>query len=415
MRSFCEMTRFWLCGLVCLALSACASLPDRPGTARNQLVLISIDGWRSDYLERGVTPNLKYLADNGATGAMRPSFPSLTFPNHYTLVTGKRPDHHGIVSNTMRDPLRPGITFKLSDRTQVTDGFWWDDAKPFWVSAGEQGVKVATMFWPGSEAEIHGLRPYKYAPFEDHVPPRDVVERGLVWFDVPEADQPRALTLYFSDVDHAGHNFGPDSAEVNAALQSVDEGIGHLIDGLKSRGLWGKVNILIVGDHGMSKHRPETFIRVKDLLAEDAADVVGGQAAGFTPRPGHEKEVEAILLKPHPYMQCWRKSQIPAKFHYGHHRRVPAIVCLANPGSYIVAPTTDDWMPKPEGGSHGYDPYFPEMYTRLIAFGPDIKAGIRLNTFDNVDVYPLIMRLLHLKAERSDGHLSDLRPALKQP
>lgn len=407
--------RLWLCGMVLMGLSACASLPDSQPVERNTFILVSIDGWRADYQARGLTPNLKYLADNGATGAMRPSFPSLTFPNHYTLVTGKRPDHHGIVGNTMRDPQRPGVTFKLSDREQVTDGFWWNDAVPFWVSAQQQGVRVATMFWPGSEAEIHGTRPTKYATFEDNLPPSTVVERGLAWLDAPEGERPQALTLYFSDVDHAGHDFGPDSPEVAASLQAVDDGIGHLIEGLKARGLWGKVNIVIVGDHGMTKHRPDSFIKVADLLPEGAATVMGGQVAGFIPNPGYEKTVEGALLKPHDHMQCWRKGDIPAKFHYGQHRRVPPIVCLAEPGSYVVTPSKDGWMPKPQGGSHGYDPYAPEMHTRLIAFGPDIRAGVTLDTFDNVDVYPLIMRLLRLKAERSDGRLADVRPALKQP
>ncbi|WP_343684068.1 ectonucleotide pyrophosphatase/phosphodiesterase [Asticcacaulis sp.] len=405
--------RLWFCGLAALILSACASLPSETSSPRHTLILISIDGWRADYQTRGLTPNLSYLAENGATGPMRPSFPSLTFPNHYTLVTGKRPDHHGIVGNTMRDPQRPGVTFRLSDREQVTDGFWWNDAEPFWVTAQAQGVKVATMFWPGSEAEIHGARPYKYATFEDHVPPATVVERGLAWFDVPEAERPQALTLYFSDVDHAGHDFGPDSPEVAASLQAVDEGIGHLIAGLKARRLWGKVNIVIVGDHGMTRHKPETFIKVADLLPPDSATVYGGQAAGFIPNPGREKQAEAALLKPHAHMQCWRKQDIPARFHYGTHRRVPPIVCLANPGSYIVAPSRDDWMPKPQGGSHGYDPYNPEMFTRLIVFGPDIWPGVTLKTFDNVDVYPLIMHLMHVKAQPSDGRLRDLAPALR--
>ncbi|MDC7682302.1 ectonucleotide pyrophosphatase/phosphodiesterase [Asticcacaulis sp. BYS171W] len=407
--------KLWISGLFLLLLSACATVPMADRGPPNTLILISIDGWRADYMDRDLTPNLKYLADNGATGAMRPSFPSLTFPNHYTLVTGMRPDHHGIVGNTMRDARKPGVTFKLSNNEAVTDGFWWNDAKPFWVSAREQGMVVATMFWPGSEAEIHGLRPSLYSKFEDHVPPLDVVTRGMAWMDVPEAERPRALTLYFSDVDHAGHDFGPDAPEVDTALKSVDAAIGYLIADLQKRGLWGKVNLIIVGDHGMTKHRPETFIKIADLLPQGIYELVpSGQIAGFNYVKGHEAELDAILLKPHAHMTCWPKAKIPAKFHYGTHVRVPAIVCLANPGSYIVSPSKDNWMPKPQGGSHGYDPYETEMATCLIAFGPDIRAGVRLDTFDNVAVYPLVMHLLRLKAEKSDGRIATLTPVLRQ-
>lgn len=404
----------WLMIGLAMWLNACATMPEPAAEpAKPLVVLISIDGFRADYVERGMTPNLKALMAQGATAPMRPSFPSLTFPNHYTLVTGLRPDHHGIVGNTMRDAQRPGETFRLSNKAAVTDGFWWNDAKPFWVSAREQGMIVATQFWPGSEAEIHRVRPNFYVPFEDHLPPVTVVERGLKLLDLPGSERPQALTVYFSDVDHAGHDFGPDGPEVDASLSAVDQAIGVLIDGLKARGLWGQAHLIIVGDHGMAAHRAETFVKLADLMPADLYELVpSGQIAGFNYKPGREAELDAVLLKPHDHMTCWRKGEIPARFHFGSHRRVAAIVCLANPGSYIVSPSRDSWMPKPQGGSHGYDPYEPRMWSRLIVVGPEIKAGVTLETIDNVDVYPLMMHLLRLKAEPSDGQLKNLEPVL---
>lgn len=176
------------------------------------LILISIDGFRADYIKRGVTPNLKALADAGAYAAMRPSFPSLTFPNHYTLVTGRRPDETGIIANTMQDPQRPGVTFKMSDPAQVTDGFWWKAALPMWDSVVKAGGRAAVEFWPGSEAEVDGLRPTYYTPYDGKVTNDQRVDQILAWLDLPADQRPQALLLYFDVVDHAGHSFGPDFA-----------------------------------------------------------------------------------------------------------------------------------------------------------------------------------------------------------
>ncbi|MFT4077294.1 MAG: ectonucleotide pyrophosphatase/phosphodiesterase [Asticcacaulis sp.] len=405
--------------LACLSIASCSHVPTAAPVAETalpgpKLILISIDGFRADYLKEGITPNLQALADGGASAAMRPSFPSLTFPNHYALVTGLRPDHHGIVNNTMRDPQKPGVTFKLSNKEAVADEFWWDDGKPLWETAQAQGVKVATMFWPGSDAAIHGVRPTYWLPYNEQLSSADRVKQVLDWVDLPAGDRPGAITLYYSDVDHQGHDFGPGSPEVDAALRDVDASIGQLVDGLKARGLFGKVNLVIVADHGMAKHNPERFIRLADILPADSYDLVtGGQVAGLNPKPGYEVEVDKALIETkHDYMQCWHKAKIPARFHYGHHRRVPEITCLAAVGGYIVSPSSDNWMPKPQGGSHGYDPAAPEMQALFIANGPAIRRGVKLAPFDNVDVYSLETKLLGIKGEPNDGKLGPLKPAL---
>ncbi|WAC48507.1 ectonucleotide pyrophosphatase/phosphodiesterase [Asticcacaulis sp. SL142] len=407
--------------LIMMGLGACVSKPQAPvvpveavSEKPAPLILISIDGFRADYLDRGIAPNLKALADSGARATMRPSFPSLTFPNHYTLVTGLRPDHHGIIGNTMRDPRKPEVTFRLSNREAVIDRFWWDDGKPFWVSAQARGLKVAAMFWPGSEADIRGVRPTYWMTYDEEMPHPARVAQVLNWLDMPTAERPDAITLYYSTVDHEGHDSGPDSPQVNAALADVDQSVGQLIDGLKSRGI--TANIVIVSDHGMAKHQPETFVRIADILPNDSYDLVaGGQVVLLDPKPGHEAEVNRILIrnKP-PHMTCWRKGKIPARYHFGKHIRVRTIVCMADVGGYIVAPSRDGWMPKPEGGSHGYDPYDQHMQAVFIASGPAFKSGVRLKTFDNVNVYGLIMELLDLKPEPYDGTTRPFKPALNK-
>jgi predicted AlkP superfamily pyrophosphatase or phosphodiesterase len=200
-----------------------------PAAAAPLTVLVSIDGFRADYLDRGVTPVLSGLAAQGARGAMRPSFPSKTFPNHYTLVTGLRPDHHGIVENNMEDPAIPGVTFKMSNLAAVADRRWWDGGEPIWVTAERAGIRSATMYWPGSEAEIHGVRPSLWLHFDQNRLSPARVDQTLAWLDLPAEQRPQFVTLYFDEVDTAGHWFGPDSAEVNAAAGRVDQALGRLV------------------------------------------------------------------------------------------------------------------------------------------------------------------------------------------
>lgn len=397
-------------------LAACAHTPPEiapaAGSGTPPLILISIDGFRADYLDRGITPNLKALAETGASAAMRPSFPSLTFPNHYALVTGKRPDDNGIVNNTMRDPARPGAVFKLSDAMQVADRFWWDEAVPFWVSAEQAGIKTGTMFWPGSEAAIHGVRPSRWLPFDKSLSSLQRVDQILRWFDLPAAERPQAFTLYFDEVDTAGHHYGPDSAEVNAAATHVDTAIGRLRAGLSVRGLAARTNLIIVADHGMAAVAENRGIFLDELLPRQQYELItAGTVLGVNPKPGFESAVDAALITPHPHMQCWHKANIPERLHYGKNPRVAEIICAAEVGWVIGTDRARGIGYK--GGAHGYDPASPEMQALFIANGPAIKPGIKLPSFDNVAVYDLEMGLLHLQPEPNDGSLAPLAAALK--
>ena len=404
-----------------LLLAACA---DRPAPApvppppeaaavaapAHPLILISVDGLRADYLGRGVTPNITALAGSGVTTtAMRPSFPSLTFPNHYTLVTGLRPDRHGLVNNNMDDPVLG--RFALSIRSAVEDARWWNDGEPLWVTAEKAGIPTATMFWPGSEAAIRGVRPRRWLPFDGAMPEAARVDQLLAWLD--ETPRPGLATLYFDTVDHDGHEFGPDSPEVNKALAEVDRQIGRLLDGLKARGI--SANIVLVADHGMAQVSDARRILLDALLDPASLKLVaGGAVAAINPAPGREAEVRAALLKPHDHMECWNKADIPARLHYGRHPRVPAIICAAEPGwmIWLSAPRPDPAR-RPLGGMHGYDPAAPTMAAAFVAAGPAFRQGVLLPPFDNVDVHPLLLRLLGLPAMATDGDPDALRPALK--
>ena len=393
--------------LLCIALAAIAqpaAAAERPPT-----ILISIDGFRADYLDRGLTPVMSALAARGARAAMRPSFPSKTFPNHYAMVTGLRPDRSGMVENTFEDARRPGVTFKMSNRDAVKDRFWWDEATPIWVTAEQAGLRTAPVYWPGAEAAIQGVRPSHYRTFDMGTPNDVRVDRVLALLDQPAVERPAFLTLYFDTIDTAGHDFGPDSAELNAALKAADAQIGRLVDGLKARGI--AANLVIVADHGMAPVSLERRIFLNDLLPKSAYRYLGmGAILTLYPTAGHEDAVAKALLKPHPHMECWRKADIPARFHYGRNPRVAPFFCLPQTGWSI---RTRDYKPKtPELGAHGFDPYSPEMAAIFIANGPAFDAGVTLAPFDNVSVYPLLAKLLGVTATQGDGDLFDTADAL---
>ena len=403
-------TLFRLACLCLLALAAgCTTAPAARPAARPPLLLVSIDGFRADYLDRGHSPALEALAREGVRGqGLEPAFPSLTFPNHYSLVTGRYPDHHGIVDNAMSVP---GLgRFTLGNREAVGDGRWWDEAEPIWVTADRQGLKTATLFWPGSEASIHGHRPDYWLPYDGDMDYDARVDRVLHWLDLPPGQRPAFLTLYFEAVDSAGHYEGPRAAQTNQAIAQVDRALARLVAGLKQRGLYDHLNLIVLADHGMADTPPAQRIFLDDLVDPAHVQVVStGAIAGIIPAPGHEAEVAAALLRPQPHMQCWRKADIPSRLHYGHNGRVPPLFCLAQVGWLITHnPGTVLHHGKAILGEHGFDNADPRMRALFVAHGPAFRAHARVPVFPNVDVYPLMTHLLGLRPAPNDGRYADV-------
>lgn len=383
-------------------VSAVATQADRP----DPVILISIDGFRPDYLGRGATPVMDGLVAGGAFGPMRPSFPSVTFPNHYTLVTGLHPDHHGIVGNRFTDAELGVFTMASKE-----SGFW-DQAEPIWVSAEKAGVRAGTMFWPGSEVEIHGVRPSRWEPFDQSMSGDARVDRILSWLDLPADQRPRFETLYFDIVDSAGHRHGPDAAETRAAVASVDASIGRLVEGLKARGLYDRTLLVLVSDHGMAATSPDRVVWIDDIIDPAALQIgYGGAVLTADPAPGREAEVQQKLVGRHPHMECWNKADVPARLVYGSNPRVARIVCLVETG-WLTA-TRDRPVTRP-GGAHGYDNQAPEMQALFIAHGPGVIPGRRLTDLDSVDVQPFLARMLGVTAPQGDGRAEDTLPVTTQ-
>lgn len=407
--------RSFVFALSAVALAACASAPSRPadGAGPEEItILIGIDGFRADYLDRGETPVMSRLAAEGVRGSMSPSFPSVTFPNHYTLVTGRTPDHHGLINNRMEDPERPGVVFTLNDRAVTSDPIWWNDAAPLWVSAERQGVRTGTMFWPGSEFEIRGQRPSQYRVFDQSMPSFSRVDVLLSWLDLPAEQRPRFFTLYFDIVDTAGHRWGPDSIETTASAAEVDAALGRLLAGLRARGYEDRANLVIAADHGMARLEPNAIIDVDALITPAQARVIfDGQILGVTPLPGQEAQVAQVLLGRGAHGECWRKGELPARFDFGTHRRVPAIMCMADIG-WRYRSTQLAQYGGSSLGAHGYDPDASEMAAVFLAHGPAFAEGVTLAKFRNVSVYPLLARLAGVTPEANQGDISDFNGAL---
>jgi predicted AlkP superfamily pyrophosphatase or phosphodiesterase len=232
----------------------------------------------------------------------------VTFPNHYTIGTGLRPDRHGIVNNYMTDDTIPGAVFKLSAREVLADPRWWNGAEPIWVTAAKAGLKTATLFWPGSETEIRGHRPGEWLAYDEKMPHPDRVDRVLGWLEKPVDARPRFATLYFSSVDTDGHKFGPDSAEVNAALADVDVALGRLMDGIRTRKLENAVDLIIVSDHGMAATSADRAIDLDKVIDPKAVrmDWLSRAFVGLAAMPGQDSLVERNLLKRHDHFECWR-------------------------------------------------------------------------------------------------------------
>jgi predicted AlkP superfamily pyrophosphatase or phosphodiesterase len=393
-------------GLLLAALLAAAPLRAAPPVLADPAerratvtILVSIDGFRPDYLDRGITPNLGALAAAGVSAAMVPSFPSKTFPNHYTLVTGLRPDRHGIVDNDMEDPRRPGIVFRIDDPRQSLDPFWWNQAEPIWITAEKGGVRTSTMFWPGAEVDFGGIRPSAWARFDSHVTNAQRVETVMDWMRRPAAIRPRFVTLYFDSVDREAHHHGLHSDELTRAIVEADSQIGVLARGLAALGQ--PADIVIVSDHGMADLSPERVIRIDYMVDRSALHMVVDVSAyvTFDAAPGRALEAEK-LLGHHPHMDCWRKAEIPARLDYGRNPRVPDYLCLGDVGWLVASKDPGDRMPKAD---HGYDNRAPDMRATFIAAGPDFRQGLKLAPFDNIEIYPLLARLIGIAPRPNDG------------
>lgn len=395
-----------------LGLTSCTTPGQR--APAGPLILISIDGFRWDYLERYDAPALRRLAAAGVHARrLNSSFPTKTFPNHYTIVTGLRPQNHGIVGNRFHDPAL-GDKFTMSRKETA----WWTGGEPVWITAEKQGVRTACYFWPGSESELQGRRPTLFRPFDKKLPPPDRVDGILAWLARPAAERPRFLTLYFDHLDDAGHSHGPDAPETAAAVREADDAIARLLAGLDRLGLGDSANLVIVSDHGMSATSPDRVVFLDDLLDLSLVSVeVTGPYGGVRPKPGVEAAalVASMRRKAPPQVRVFLREDMPAHLHYNRGDRVPPILLLMNDGWCIEQKT--GWpaqRARYSKGNHGWDPTLPSMGALFVAHGPAFRQGARLAEAHNIDVYNLLCAVLGITPAPNDGSDALRRAALRR-
>ena len=404
--------------LIVLTAIGCRPAPaPTPPADQAIVILISIDGWRWDYLERFAPPTLSRLAAEGVRAeGLIPQFPSKTFPNHYTLVTGLTLAHHGIVSNNMRDPGIPG-RYSMSNRDVLADPRWWG-GDPIWNTAERQGKVAAAMFWPGSETKIGGHQATYWRDFDDDLPNSARVNQLLEWLKLPEGKRPSFLTLYFSDLDNAGHSFGPDAEETRAAALSVDRSVGELVAGVAAAGLADRVNYVIVSDHGMAALSRDRMIVVDDYIDPATAEIIDwAPVLGLTPKDGDVEKMYAALKDKHPHLQVYRRDEIPSIYGLAGHPRLPLIIGIADEGWYITSRTETERWDRHErhtpGGTHGYDARAQSMHGLFIATGPRLRSGVVVKPFENIHVYNLMCAVIGIQPSQNDGNFAVVKDMLR--
>lgn len=387
---------------VVVVLALCVIAPLRLSAQAHKVVLVSLDGFRADYLERPGAVHLRQLAQQGVRAAwMQPSFPSLTFPNHYAIVTGLYPEHHGIVGNSIYDSLLGH--FSLGDSAANADPRWWG-GEPIWATAEKQGTHAAVFFWPGSEAGQAGARPEFWRHYDGRVSFATRTAQVVRWLAMTNDSAPRFIAVYFSEPDHQGHQYGPASPQVDSAIAEVDGEIGKLMAGIDSLGLRDSVDLIVVSDHGMAATSPDRVIYLDDYVPSDWYTLVeAGAGARIAPKPGYADSVYRRLRGADRHLQVYWKADIPARFHYNTNPRIPAIVAIADEGWYVTTHEYAKRRPVGHGGEHGYDNTLPSMRALFVAAGPDFKQGKKVGAFQNIHVYDLLARLLHLTPAPNDG------------
>ncbi len=403
------------CACAALILAGCgghAAPANAPQPAApQQVVLVSLDAFRWDYLNRPEARNLRRLAREGVHATrMIPAFPSLTFPNHYAIATGLYPEHSGIIDNTMHDSLLGW--FHIYDTTAVRNAAWWG-GEPIWITAVKQGEPSGAFFWPGSEAPIEGMHATRWMKFNDRFPNAERVDSVLTWLTLPDGQAMRLVTLYYSDVDHAGHSYGPDSPQEDSAIARVDTMIGKLMDGIDARGLHDRVNLIVLADHGMASVSRDRLIYLDDYVPTADFDVVDAAAIGLiTPKPGLLDTVYNRLHGANPHLQVYKKADVPARFHYNDNPRITPLVLIADEGWLITTHARESARPLTMRGDHGYDNQLPDMGALFVAEGPAFKRDITVPPFQNIHVYDLICHILGLRPAPNDGSLDSTRAML---
>ena len=372
-------------------------------------VIISLDGLRWDYLDTYDVPFMQQLAREGVKAVMQPSFPSKTFPNHYTLATGLTPDHHGIITNTFWDRER-GVEFSLGNKDTRSKGYYYG-GDPVWLTAKHQGVKTATVFWVGSDVAIQGEHPTYWLDYQTRqIGFEERVDEVLRLLRLPEKDRPHLVMAYFEEPDRSGHNYGPMHRLTRRAIEDMDLLLSKMWARIQLLPIASQVNLIITGDHGMTSVDPKRFVDIDDVLPKhwyerfcnDYPTLIYASAPQYV-----DSICDALQHVDH--IRAWKKADIPAYLGYGTNKNMGDVVVLPDVG-WLFA----DKPSKKQRGSHGFDHTAADMQVGFRAVGPDFKVGYeKPDRFRNVCIYPLLCYLLGVTPSPNDGNLDEVIDMLR--
>ncbi len=366
------------------------------------LILVSFDGFRWDYAQRGLTPNLEFMAQSGVkASSLEPAFPSKTFPNHLSIITGMYPENHGIIYNQIADPFS-GRHYDIGNDPSNKQGRWYQ-GEAIWETLQRQGVRTASYFWPGSEIEVEERHPGIFERYQHNRPYEERIDGVLRWLQLPEEKRPQFITLYFHETDSFGHQFGPDSPEINIAIARLDTMLGRLFAGLKQIDQFATTSIIVVADHGMTAIDTNRVVRVDKFLHREKYETMGyGPMIGIRPEAGRINAVFERLNKQEARYKVYKREDVPAWFHYSKHPFIPPLILIAEMGWTL----TTEPVEQLGKGNHGYDNHHLEMHAIFFARGPAFKKGYRCGTLRNIDIYPMICRIFNvLPRQNIDGSL----------
>jgi predicted AlkP superfamily pyrophosphatase or phosphodiesterase len=377
---------------------------------KNYVLLVSFDGFRWDYNKLYNTPNLNKLAKDGVKAdRMISSFPTVTFPNHYTIATGLYPDHHGLINNSF--PASDlGLFYRMGDRVAVENPAFYG-GEPVWVTAEKQGVKAGSFFWVGSEALVGGMHPTYWKKYDAAITFEQRIDTVIKWLGYPPEKRPELVTLYFDEPDHTGHDFGPVSPQTKKAVERMDSVIGIIREKLSKLPDAKKINLILVSDHGMAAVSSSKYINIKSLVPERMmASVAGGNPVYLINPASGKTDSVLYLLNKAKGLKAWRKEDLPAKWHYGTNVRIPEIVVVAD-SSWSIGTRPDATTLR--GGAHGYDNSNSDMFAIFYAAGPSFRKNYSFKELNNVDVYNLVCGILKITPAKNDGDPSHIKRMLR--
>ncbi len=394
--------------LAVVSFTACNNL--KVGKDTPYVVMVSLDAFRWDYDSIYKTPVLDDIARKGVKAErLIPSFPTKTFPNHYTIATGLYPDHHGLVNNSFYAPDLD-MVYRIGDRAMVSNGDFYG-GEPLWVTAHNQGMKTASFYWVGTEAPIKGIQPDYWKAYDDEVPFDARVDTVLKWLSLPANKRPHFITLYFEEPDAISHSYGPLSPETDAIVRSLDSLLGRLRTGIARLPNAKEINLIVLSDHGMGEVNDVRYNYIMDTLPQAMVKRIYGGNPVWAIEPV-EGMTDSVLyyLNMQYGMKAYRREELPAHLHYGTHPRIPAIVLIADPGWTIGLRPLPGRYSK---GDHGYDWKWRDMHAIFYAEGPAFKKGFVTDTVYNVDIYNIVTRILGLTPAPNDGNTERISPLFR--